>query len=147
MRLFVSNKEWSFQSLASEDSFIIFVDDHNIANLDGKRTFYGMGIVAAITNKGNFIAKQSMRLRHKSYTKVIELVRKKGITSYDFRPNVAQIIYSNHVRISCHFLPILYPLVWTVFGMLQGYLAQHQSRGQTGMVSCRMSLKESILTV
>ena len=77
------------QSRASEDSFTTFVADnvdHNIATLDGKGTFHGMGVIAAITNKGHFIAKQPMRLRPKSYTKVNELVRRRGIpiTSYDF---------------------------------------------------------------
>ena len=55
MRLFVSNKEWSFQSRAFEDSFITFVGDnvdHNTATLDGKETFHGMRVVAAITNIG-----------------------------------------------------------------------------------------------
>ena len=77
------------QLRASEDSFTTFVADnvdHNIATLDGKGTFHGMGVIAAITNKGHFIARQPMRLRPKSYTKVNELVRRKGIpiTSYDF---------------------------------------------------------------
>lgn len=54
------------QSLASLDSFITFVCDnvdHNIATLDGKRAFHGMGVLVAITNiKGHFNAKQLMRL-------------------------------------------------------------------------------------
>ena len=65
------------QSCASEDSFTTFVADnfdHNIATLDGKGTFHGMGMIAAITNKGHFIAKQPMRLCPKSYTKVNKLV-------------------------------------------------------------------------
>ena len=103
--------------------------------------------IAAITNKDNFIAKQLMRLHAKSYTKVNELIRKKGIhiTSYDSpsRCGLGNIIF-NHMRISCHFLPILYHLIWTVCGMLQDYLVHQQSRGQTGMFSCRMLLKESI---
>ena len=89
MRLFVSNKEWSFQSSASEDSFITFVGDnvdHNIATLDGKETFHGMGVVAAVTNKGNSIAKQSMRVRPKSYTEANELVRKKASRFVTSRP-------------------------------------------------------------
>ena len=58
------------QSRASEDSFITYVGekvDQSIATLDGKGTFNGQ------------TAKQPMRLRPKSYTKVNELVRKKGI--------------------------------------------------------------------
>ena len=129
------------QSRAFEDSFTTFVADnvdYNIATLDGKGTFHGMGVIAAMTDKGHFIAKQPMRLHPKSYTKVNELVRRKGIpiTSYDFP--------SKHKTALCHYLPIIYLLIWTICGMLQGYLVLQQSRGQTGMVSCRMSLKESI---
>ena len=44
------------------------------------------GGIAAKSTKGHFINKQPMHLRLKSYTKVNELVRKKGmpITFYDF---------------------------------------------------------------
>ena len=58
--------------------------DHNIATLDRRGTFHGMGVVAAITNKGNFITKQSVRLHPKTYTEVNELVWKKAIMSYHF---------------------------------------------------------------
>lgn len=72
---------------ASEDSFITFdgdTVDHNIGTLHEKGTLHGMGVVAAITNKGHFIVKQLMHLLPKSYTNVNELVRKKGlhITSF-----------------------------------------------------------------
>ena len=50
------------------------VVDHNIATLEGKGTFHGKGVIAAITNKDDFIAKQPMRLCPKSYTKVNKLV-------------------------------------------------------------------------
>ena len=98
------------QSRASEDSFITFVGDnidHNIATLDGKGTFHGMGVIAAITNKGNFIVKQPMRLRPKSYTKVNELVQKKGIhiTPYDFRSHCGldNIIFKPYENIMSFF--------------------------------------------
>ena len=70
------------QSRASENSSITFVSDnvdHNTATLDEKGTFHEMGIIASITNKVHFIAKKPMRLRPKSYTRVNELARKKGI--------------------------------------------------------------------
>ena len=77
------------QARASKDSFITFVGDsinHNIATLDGKGIFHGMGVIAAIINKGHIIAKQAICLRPKSYIKVNEQVREKSIpiTSYDF---------------------------------------------------------------
>ena len=65
------------QSSAYEDNFVNFVGDnvdHNIATLEGKGTFHGKGVIAAITNKDDFIAKQPMRLCPKSYTKVNKLV-------------------------------------------------------------------------
>lgn len=67
------------QSRASEDSFIILFGDNidrNIATEDRKDTFHGIVVIAVPTNKGNFITKQAMRLRSKSYKKVNELVRK-----------------------------------------------------------------------
>ena len=77
------------QSRASEESSITFVGDnvdHNTATLDEKGGIHGMGIIASTTNKVHFINKKPMRLRPKSYTRVNELARKKGIhiTSEDF---------------------------------------------------------------
>ena len=95
--------DYILQSRSSEDSFIAFVGDnvdHDIATLDGKKTFHGMEAIAAITNKGNFIAKRSMYLRPTSYTKVNELVQKKGmpITSNDIPSHRG--LHLMHMRIS-----------------------------------------------
>ena len=66
-----------------------------------------MGVIAAITNSGHFIAKQPMHLRLKSYTKVNELVRKKciHITSYDFPSHcgLANIIFKPYENIMSFF--------------------------------------------
>ena len=46
--------DYILQSRSSEDSFIAFVGDnvdHDVATLDGKKTFHGMEAIAAITNK------------------------------------------------------------------------------------------------
>ena len=63
--------------------------------------------IAAITNKDNFIAKQPMRLHAKSYTKVNELIRKKGIhiTSYDSpsRCGLGNIIFKPYENIMSFF--------------------------------------------
>ena len=51
-----NNIDSIIQSCASEGCFITFVADnadHNIATLDGLRTFHGMGVMAVIT-KGTF---------------------------------------------------------------------------------------------
>ena len=101
--------DYILQSRSSEDSFIAFVGnnvDHDIATLDGKKTFHGMEAIAAITNKGNFIAKQSMYLRRMSYTKVNELVQKKGIpiTSNDIPSHRG--LHLMHMRISYMYVRI-----------------------------------------
>ena len=78
-----------------------------IATLDGKGTFYGMAVIAVITNKGDFNAKQPVRLRPTKYTKVDELVKKKGIpiTSYDFpsQRGLDTIIFKSHDNIMSFF--------------------------------------------
>ena len=71
------------KSSAAGEGFVTFIADnvdHNIATLDG------MGIIAVVTNNGTFASKPPVRVRPKKYTKVAELVKKKGIpiTSYDF---------------------------------------------------------------
>ena len=46
------------QSSSAKDKFITFVADnvdHNIATLDGCGTFYGMDVIAVITNKNEYI--------------------------------------------------------------------------------------------
>ena len=67
--------------------------------------------IAAITNKDNFIAKQPMRLHAKSYTKVNELIRKKGIhiKSYDSpsRCGLGNIIFKPYENIMSFFTNLI----------------------------------------
>ena len=105
-----------------------------------------MGIITVITNKGDFNAKQPRRLRPPtSYTKVDELVKRKGvpITSYDYpsQRGLDTIKFNPYDNIMSFFK---YRISSDNFGMQQGYSVPQQSRGQTGMVLCRMLLKDII---
>ena len=79
MKSFVSNKQLLRQRnigdilLASEENFTTFVADnvdHNIATLDGRGTFHGMGVMAAMTNKNGTCQEEQLRSRVKKYVKV-----------------------------------------------------------------------------
>ena len=58
--------------LSSENAFIQYIADnvdHNIATLDGKDTFHGMGIIAATTNQRGNIIKELIVKRPKNLLK------------------------------------------------------------------------------
>ena len=58
--------------LSSENAFIQYIADnvdHNIATLDGKDTFHGMGIIAARTNQRGNIIKELIVKRPKNLLK------------------------------------------------------------------------------
>ena len=73
------------QNVISENlegnSFIHFIADnidHNLNTLDGKRTFHGMGVIAAITPKGD-IPNDVIISRPKKLIPVKEVIANKGI--------------------------------------------------------------------
>jgi len=77
------------KSQATEGSFTTFIADnvdHNIATLDGRGSFHGMGIIAVTTNKEHHKIRQANLKRPKSVVKVDDLIKKKGIPilAYDF---------------------------------------------------------------
>ena len=87
----------------SEDGFTTFVADnadHNIATLDGLKTFHGMGMIAVTTNKQHKEIKQKVLSRPNKIVKVDELVKRKGIPiiSYDFlnQANFDKLKFTNH---------------------------------------------------
>ena len=50
----------------TSEVFVTFIGDnvdHNVAILDGKGTFHGMGIIAAIANKGQINTQHGIRER------------------------------------------------------------------------------------
>ena len=52
------------QSSAEEDNFTTFVADnvdHNVATLDDRGTFHGMGVIAVITNKKDTCQEEPLR--------------------------------------------------------------------------------------
>ena len=56
------------QSIAAEDNFNTLVGDNidrNTTTLDGRRTFYGMGVIAVITNKNSTCQEEPLRNRPK----------------------------------------------------------------------------------
>ena len=61
------------QSIAAEDNFTTFVADNidrNIATLDGRGTFHGMGVIVIITNKNDTCQEEPLRNRLKKYVKI-----------------------------------------------------------------------------
>ena len=91
------------KSHTSEEGFVTFIGsnfDHNVATLDGKGTFHGTGINAAITNKGRIKMQHVIRERPKTMVKVADLINRKGepITSYVYPNSGLETISSQPCR-------------------------------------------------
>ena len=56
--------------------------DYNLATLDGKGTFHGMGIVAAVTPSGSF-SQLTQLTRLKKEKPVAEIVKDSGVPIFD----------------------------------------------------------------
>lgn len=77
--------------LQNNEGFTTFVADnvdHNIATLDGRGTFHGMGVIPVIMKKEQ--RQEVVRRRQKDWINVDDLVKNKGIAilTYDFRLSV-----------------------------------------------------------
>ena len=77
--------------LQNNEGFTTFVADnvdHNIATLDGRGTFHGMGVIPVLMKKEQ--RQEVVRRRQKDWINVDDLVKNKGIAilTYDFRLSV-----------------------------------------------------------
>ena len=140
--------EQLLKSHTSEEGFVTFIGDdgdHNVAALDGKGTFHGMGIIAAITNKGQINTQYVIRERPKTMVKVADLIKGKGvpITSYDYLNSGLETISFQSCRDWKRSKTPVHQIK-TVFGMLLVYLLLLICHGPTGVTLCKTLCKVTI---
>ena len=114
--------------------------DHNVATLDGRGTFHGMGIIAISTAKYHTPLKvQSRTISRQQYTKVIVLVKDKGVPVVKYvellEKGLSSVIYKPTVQLQFH-IPCHQTCALICYGILDGCLATKQSQDQTGQVLC-----------
>ena len=91
--------------------------DHNLATIDGKQTFDGMGIICATT--GQFGHKKDTVIPREKYVKATQAIKNKGIEIVPYISSLQPGVYESILRpidqLDVSYLPpvsLMYELVW-----------------------------------